>query len=104
GRCDHCKARALTCSPLKQARQRPLLGSCECSNVPARPQGYRSQFTPTCSGMLADTNSLTMATIRDPWRTISGIETFNLLQDTLRSRLIGLRSSGRTKAGRTYAP
>ena len=81
-RYDHCGAIALTCSRPKEALQSLLLGSCEWFSVQGVLQSFPSLSTHTCSGMLADTSSRTMVTTRVRWRTISGIETFNLLRAT----------------------
>jgi hypothetical protein len=93
-RCAHCRAQASTCSPHRLALRSLQLGSCGWFSVQGALQSFPSLCTHTCSGMLADTSSRTMATTRVRWRTISGIATFNQPRVIPLLRLIGLRGSG----------
>ena len=96
-RCDHCKARALMCSPQRLALRSLQPGSCGWCSVQGALQNFPSLCTHTCSDILADTSSRTMAMTRVRWRTISGIAICNQRLGTPRSRRIGSRGFGKTE-------
>jgi len=90
----HYRDRALMSSQRKPERQLQRRGSYEWSNVLARLLSFHSQFILTCCDIQRATSSPTRAKILDRWRITLGIGIYNRRPDTLRSRLIGLRSSG----------
>jgi hypothetical protein len=84
------------CSLPKVALRLQQLGFFGRSSEPARLRSFRSRFIRICCGIQRGISSLIRERIPDRWRIISVIAIYNRPLDTLRLRLIDLRSSGRT--------